>query len=299
MDETDLRICVLLIQNARTPYRDMADRLGISVQAVHRRVQDLVDAGVLGAFRARVSAESLGAVSVDMLGVAGETDLDILSERLKEDDRVSTIYASSGRTFFISGSLRSVSELGGYVERVSERAGMRDPIVGILSLGRVGDTTVGQGGGADRSLTPLDRRIIAALRDDARRPVEEIALELRIASSTARRRLQRLMDDRLIDLTVDLYPGRMPGIVSLLWMRVRPGTDRLALAKEITDRYGPRVLLFGSYGNLPEVLPMLVWSRTLAEQSDMEAELRPQVQDVVNHVLLRKRSFSTWVDRMA
>ncbi len=173
----------------------MADRLGISAQAVHRRVQDLVDAGVLGASRARVSAESLGAVSVDMLGVAGETDLDILSERLKEDDRVSTIYVSSGRTFFILGPLRSVSELGGYVERVSERAGTRDRPWASCPWAGWG-TPPRDRGRRGPPLTPPGLEDIAALRDDARRPVEETLLSWRIASSTARRRLQRLMDDR-------------------------------------------------------------------------------------------------------
>ena len=43
MDATDIRLSQMLMKNSRVPYREMAGKLGISLQAVHRRIQVLID----------------------------------------------------------------------------------------------------------------------------------------------------------------------------------------------------------------------------------------------------------------
>ena len=59
MDETDLRLCQLLIENSRRPQRELAEELGIGVAGVHRRIQSLVDQKVVRGFRANISSAYL------------------------------------------------------------------------------------------------------------------------------------------------------------------------------------------------------------------------------------------------
>jgi len=64
VDEIDLKICGLLIQNARLPYRELADMLGMGLQAVNKRMQMLQQSGVIGGFQTFLSIRYLDAVAV-------------------------------------------------------------------------------------------------------------------------------------------------------------------------------------------------------------------------------------------
>lgn len=64
MDKTDISLCLFLMSNSRTPYHELAVRLGLSINAVHKRIGTLMDSGIIRAFTARPSLLSLGALSV-------------------------------------------------------------------------------------------------------------------------------------------------------------------------------------------------------------------------------------------
>jgi DNA-binding Lrp family transcriptional regulator len=46
MDKTDIALSMLLLNNSRLPHRELAEKLGLSVNAVHKRIQALKDAGI-------------------------------------------------------------------------------------------------------------------------------------------------------------------------------------------------------------------------------------------------------------
>ncbi len=47
LDDIDLKILDIIIQNARTPFKDVAKEVGISRAAVHQRVNRMIDFGVI------------------------------------------------------------------------------------------------------------------------------------------------------------------------------------------------------------------------------------------------------------
>lgn len=47
IDELDKKILQIITQNARIPFRDVADQCGVSRAAVHQRVQRMYDIGVI------------------------------------------------------------------------------------------------------------------------------------------------------------------------------------------------------------------------------------------------------------
>jgi len=50
MDKTDIILCQMLLGNSRLSYSELADTLNLSVTAVHKRIQDLVESGVIRKF---------------------------------------------------------------------------------------------------------------------------------------------------------------------------------------------------------------------------------------------------------
>ncbi|WP_245180805.1 Lrp/AsnC family transcriptional regulator [Haloarcula amylovorans] len=59
LDETDLEILQLLMSNARRPYSDIADIVGLSAPAVSDRVARLQEMGIINRFTLDVDGSQL------------------------------------------------------------------------------------------------------------------------------------------------------------------------------------------------------------------------------------------------
>src|SRR4051794_12736526 len=60
MEELDRRIVRALVDDGRVSYTDLAERVGLSVSAVHQRVRRLETRGVIRGYSARIDADELG-----------------------------------------------------------------------------------------------------------------------------------------------------------------------------------------------------------------------------------------------
>jgi Lrp/AsnC family leucine-responsive transcriptional regulator len=60
MEELDRRIVRALVDDGRLSYTDLAERVGLSVSAVHQRVRRLETRGVIRGYTAQVNADELG-----------------------------------------------------------------------------------------------------------------------------------------------------------------------------------------------------------------------------------------------
>jgi Lrp/AsnC family transcriptional regulator, regulator for asnA, asnC and gidA len=60
IDELDRKILQVITQNARIPFKDVAEQVGVSRAAVHQRVQKMFDNGVITGSCYRVNPKMLG-----------------------------------------------------------------------------------------------------------------------------------------------------------------------------------------------------------------------------------------------
>ena len=60
MEETDQAIVAALATDGRLSYTDLAERVGLSVSAVHQRVRRLEQRGVIKGYTARIDHEAIG-----------------------------------------------------------------------------------------------------------------------------------------------------------------------------------------------------------------------------------------------
>lgn len=60
IDELDRKILQVITQNARIPFKDVAEQVGVSRAAVHQRVQKMYDNGVITGSCYRVNPKMLG-----------------------------------------------------------------------------------------------------------------------------------------------------------------------------------------------------------------------------------------------
>ncbi len=72
LDNLDKKILAILTQNARLPFKDVAEECGVSRAAVHQRVQRLIEDGVITGSGFVVNPKSLGYSTCTFVGLTLE-----------------------------------------------------------------------------------------------------------------------------------------------------------------------------------------------------------------------------------
>ena len=151
----------------------------------------------------------------------------------------------------------------------------------------------------DRTLYALDYQIIRALKDDSRKPISEVADELGISAKTARRRLNRLIQNGLIELSIEWYPDASHDILTLVQLQLAPDVDPVSAFKRL-QKYSPHILFYWQFVNIPNLATYAVWTSTMKELQTIRASLEKEegVLSVMPNVLYVGYIFSTWRDRI-
>lgn len=103
LEEIDARIANELAADGRCSYTDLAERVGLSVSAVHQRVRRLEQRGVIRGYAARIGGEQIGLpltafVSLTPIDPAAADDY---PSRLKHLRQIEACYSVAGVESYI------------------------------------------------------------------------------------------------------------------------------------------------------------------------------------------------------
>lgn len=104
IDELDRKILRIITQNARIPFKDVADDCGVSRAAVHQRVQRMFDTGVIIGSGYQVNPKMLGYEICVYIGITlekGSMYKEVLSELEKIPEVVESQYTLGEYTMLI------------------------------------------------------------------------------------------------------------------------------------------------------------------------------------------------------
>ncbi len=103
VESTDRAIVAALSQDGRLSYTDLADRVGLSVSAVHQRVRRLEQRGVLRGYVARVDYEALGLPLTAFVAIRpiDPSQPDDAPERLAGLPEIEACYSVAGEDFYL------------------------------------------------------------------------------------------------------------------------------------------------------------------------------------------------------
>jgi DNA-binding Lrp family transcriptional regulator len=154
--------------------------------------------------------------------------------------------------------------------------------------------------GKAMELGSLDFRIIQALHADSRKPVADISTEVGISAKTVKRHLEAMDKMGVIEYSIDWHPGQSDGIVSFVWIRLKPGTDRSSFRGSLARTYGARMIFVSSFSNDPVRLLCFTWSSNGRTFSDLCESLSrdPGVEKVTSFYALKGYVFDTWRDKL-
>ncbi|WXG43707.1 MAG: AsnC family transcriptional regulator [Promethearchaeati archaeon SRVP18_Atabeyarchaeia-1] len=295
MDKTDIFLALFLMANSRTPYSDLAEKLGLSVNAVHKRIQTLRESGIIKRFTATISLSALKAVNIIVFGGSETQVADEDIKKLQENDRIYWVAVAGGNYLYVGGYLRSISELDQFVAFVKTEAKIAEPTVGIVGQREAKVTN------PEAAIQKLDYRIIYALRNDSRRAIPEISEELGVSAKTIRRRLARLISEDLVELGLEWYPDKSNDIMTTIHIELKPSASKGNAISLLTKKYSPNVLFCFGFSNLPNLLIPFVWTNSMKELQEISKSIQGEegFERIVPHVLYTGYIFDTWRDKLA
>jgi DNA-binding Lrp family transcriptional regulator len=304
MDDTDRRLLIQISADPRIHSRELAKRLGISRQTVQQRMQVLTKNGAIKGITAGISVYYLDAVYVIIFGKSNTASIEETLNRLGESEFTRSAIVAGGNFLYVGGLLRNISELDSYAKFVKRAAEMPAPTVGIYCLddGIMPENIV-DGGRRKQSykkLTSLDLKIIASLKDNARRPIAEIADRVGVSAKTVRRHLEGMTSGGSLEFDVpwDLLPGG--DMFTLMHVNLREGADKGEVGRRLFSMYPLLNVYIRSFSNLPSFLLCILWSDKMTEMRKVLREIGEDedVLTVTPNLLYLEHTYATWRDKL-
>jgi Lrp/AsnC family leucine-responsive transcriptional regulator len=103
VEDTDRAIVAALSVDGRLSYTDLADKVGLSVSAVHQRVRRLEQRGVIKGYSARLDYEALGLALTAFVAIRplDPSQPDDAPERLGKLPEIEACYSVAGEDFYL------------------------------------------------------------------------------------------------------------------------------------------------------------------------------------------------------
>jgi len=297
MDQIDFTICMMLMWNSRTPYRELAEPFKMSVNSIHKRVKAMVNLGIIDKFVSTLSFRAFKPIpsNIVMFGDSKAKNVKDLIEKLGANVNIYTVSQHSGNLFIIHAYLRNLSDLEPLVSYIKQTAEIPELKVGLdsspMQPGAEVDMT------REINLSTTDFLIANALKNNSRKPVVEIAEEVGVSTKTVRRRLDRLIENHLIDFSIHWYPDKCSEVIAMIILTLKPtiDADKTEIIKTLRDRYGQTILFTWTFSTLPNTIVVSVWVSSMKELQDIQTSLiSDDFESVSINIGIEGKIFPTW-----
>jgi DNA-binding Lrp family transcriptional regulator len=285
---------VELAKNCRIPYRELSDKLGISINAIHVRIKELLKKGIIYRLKAELSWSLFGTTRVLIAGTPSlnvSKDIDEIIATLGKNKDTGHIVIAAANYMYIYGYLRSVQELDKYCAFVRRVTAMERPIIGILNIPPPLEPDC-------YNLSKLDYKIVYALSKDPRRNLTDVAEELSVSVKTVRRRLEKMVIEKTIFL--GLYDDHTASgdIIARFHLTYADGVEKDQVLSLLYNKYKKNVLNVLTFSNIPDFALTSPWFKNMHDLKTMESSLKKEglFSSVMTNIYMDSYWFDTWKD---
>jgi DNA-binding Lrp family transcriptional regulator len=301
MDDTDVKLCRLLLKNSRISLAVLGKELGLSAPSVFRRLEILQASGVIKRFTAQISASFLHAKPIDVFGTSeakcpGEIEL-----KLAESDLTERILVADGNLVFVTGLLRNPAEMNSYIAFVKEAAQISQPEFILSEPIEGGDWPATSRPADGAKLTLLDYGILRSLHSNARKSATDIARELRVTPRTVKNHISKMTRDGTVQFTLNWNITKSTGgFASITRILLESGTDRSTYLNSLLKRCGHNIMMLDRPVDRPDMIVCGIWSYTMSQHANLLQQvcLGASVERVFSNSILRVDHFDTWRDQL-
>lgn len=293
LDELDLRLIAELERDGRQSVSELAGRLRLSWSTIADRLQRLQREKVIR-FLTLIDPLAIGHTKQVLVAInAPPSQIDSVARRLAEIREVYHVSIHTGRyDIFASVSLPEAVDLWGFVssslapiKEITRAETMVSLKVAKFSLALLANRSMSAGGGKplQRSLDDLDYRLLGQLRASPRSAYTSLATSVGCSKATARRRIERLIEDQVLQVIAVADPIRLGyGIRANIGLAVRPGMiDQAASALAASPHTHHIVITTGSFDLL-----CTTFLKTQEDLSKFVREYLGTIPGVVSHEVM-------------
>ncbi len=126
IDSFDEKIIKILQNDARKPFVEIANTIGLSESAVRRRIKNLIDNNIIKKFTIEINnSEKTSAIT--LISVASSSDTSTVTSKLLNLEGVDVVYEITGQ-YDIAAiiSAPAISEINSYIDDVRKIEGVSD-----------------------------------------------------------------------------------------------------------------------------------------------------------------------------
>ena len=126
IDSFDEKIIKILQNDARKPFVEIANTIGLSESAVRRRIKNLIDNNIIKKFTIEINnSEKTSAIT--LISVASSSDTSTVTSKLLNLEGVDVVYEITGQ-YDIAAiiSAPAISEINSYIDEVRKIEGVSD-----------------------------------------------------------------------------------------------------------------------------------------------------------------------------
>ncbi len=293
MDKKDIEILKMLLANSRIPYREMADKLGLSVNGVYKRIKNLQNSQIIRDFGTTLDTRVLNAFPITIFGQCEADSVEKVINTLGKNENTTKISIAGGNYLYINTIFRDLRELQPYIKVVKKQGQIPSPIVGILRVKRSLESSLDD-------LTSMDFRIISKLHRDSRSFASDIASELGISTKTVRNRLSKLLDREYIRMGVSFAPDSSRDIFAQMHLKLSKGQDINKIEAMLINNYFPNIIFLDSFSNLPNLILCSLWTPTMKDLKDIQVDMQKKkvFESAIPRIFYSTYVFDSWVDSL-
>jgi Lrp/AsnC family transcriptional regulator for asnA, asnC and gidA len=206
LDKIDLKIINSLIGDCRSPYRNIAERVGITPNAVKTRVNKMISKGIIQNFVVRINPVIFGYEKECILTVRQ------YYKSMKEEKDIVEKLNLLGEVYVYA------KQLGGdSIFVLAIKPGAEDKIGLMIDLLKpaIVDSKFVDYKPTSMSITNSDFKIIKCLLSNARMEIADIAKDASISSKTVARRIDKLREGRILEFSIlrDMSSMQLVGFI--------------------------------------------------------------------------------------
>ncbi len=288
MDSTDFSILRILNRNSRRSYLDIGREIHLSGTAVRRRVEDMVGSGLILGFSVLFDPALLGlSTCIASVRLRGEAPGKMIIDEMGRIGNVHFVTCATDNTLTLQLHYANSREL----ERAIDRIGAIEDVVNV-------DTGIPRSHlSTDIAPSSLDWRIIDSLNHDARKRNHVIAGELDVSPKTVKRRLDRLVREKVITFTVDVDLSRARDLVIyILAVELETGIKRENIYREIKRKY---TTIWSVAGSVHPSIILFMYAQYLSQIEEAVEGIKMiyGVRRVHASLHTSYHSFPDWFDR--
>lgn len=290
MDEVDFLLLQKLRANCRLTYRELANAAHLTVTAVHKRIQHLLDSGVIIAFTAKPNIVALKGIGIGTWGTTKAKSVDEVVFKLHECDKIFFVGILSGKFLHLGAVLRDISELQDYSSFIAQTGQMDDLTIGIINAPY---QTMPE------TLKNIDFKILKALHRDARKTIADVADEVGLSAKTVKKSIDRMVDNQLVTFSLDWAPVFENDFCSVFYLYLQDNSDMQSVLQQLSEKFGKNIIYYIAYSNIPQFLTLHMWTKSSREMQIIQNELQKEgFKDIIPRILMTGRYFDCWLDDM-